>query len=110
MTTPTPTPEAESASPLPTPTAEQQKVLDRIALQRDRLRARRAAHRQALALQAGQQPGVDPDAPLVSRVLAFARLHPALVAVAAVGALVAGPSRILRWSSMLMPLLARMRR
>lgn len=93
----------------PAPSAGQQKVLDRIALQRDRLRARRAAQRQALAVHS-QQQGIEPDAPLVAKLLAFARLHPAVVAVAAVAAAVAGPSRIIRWSSFLMPLLARMRR
>ncbi|MDR6215527.1 hypothetical protein QE399_003216 [Paracidovorax wautersii] len=102
-------PPLERDSGLPTPTEPQQKVLDRIALQRERLRARRAAHRQAVALQA-EDAGIDPQAPLVARVLAFARLHPAVVAVAALGALAAGPSRLIRWSSVLMPLLARMRR
>ncbi len=102
-------PPLERDSSLPTPTELQQKVLDRIALQRERLRARRAAHRQAVALQA-EDAGIDPHAPLVARVLAFARLHPAVVAVAALGALAAGPSRLIRWSSVLMPLLARMRR
>ena len=107
MTTPKP-PFPELKPGLPAPTEQQQRVLDRIALQRDRLRARRAAHHQAVALQA-EETGIDPNAPLVARVLAFARLHPAVMAVAAVGALAAGPSRLIRWSSMLLPLLARMR-
>lgn len=93
----------------PVPTPEQQKVLDRILVQRERLRARRAAHRQALAVQA-QQQGLEPDAPFATRLLAFARLHPAAVAVAAVAAVAAGPSRLIRWAGMLMPLWSRLRR
>lgn len=91
------------------PSDAQQEVLQRIALQRDRLRARRAAHRQALAVRSSQQPTIEPDAPLVARLLAFARLHPAVVAVAAVAALAVGPSRIMRWSAVVMPLISRMR-
>lgn len=102
-------PTTQSDVPFPAPSDAQQKVLQRIALQRDRLRARRAAHRQALAVRSGQQPTVEPDAPLVARLLAFARLHPAVVAVAAVAALAVGPSRIIRWSTVLMPLISRMR-
>lgn len=94
---------------MPAPTEAEQKVLERIALQRDRLRARRAAHRQALVIRSGQTPAVEPDAPLVARVLAFARLHPAVVAAAAVAALAVGPSRIIRWYGVVMPLLSRMR-
>lgn len=87
----------------------QKKVVERIAVQRARLRARRAAHRQALAVRHGQPPAIEPDAPLVARLLAFARLHPAVVPVAAVAALAVGPSRIIRWSTVLMPLISRMR-
>src|SRR3990167_159906 len=53
------TPSSPSPMPqpvFPPPTAAQQRVLDRIALQRERLRARRAARAQSLAL-AQRDPG-----------------------------------------------------
>lgn len=103
------TPHPQASPPLLPVTAEQQKVLDRIAVQRERLKARRAAQRQALAVQA-QQQGTDLDATLVMRVLAFARMHPVAVGVAAVVAMAAGPQRLVRWAGLLMPLVARMRR
>lgn len=98
-----------SAKSLPTPTPEQQQVLDRILVQRERLRARREAYRQTRAIVQARA-GIDPDAALPSKLLAFARLHPVAVAAAAGVAVMAGPRRLLRLTSMLMPLLARMRR
>ncbi|GKT27062.1 hypothetical protein [Acidovorax sp. SUPP3334] len=94
------------------PNDSQQRVLERIALQRQRLRARRAAHSQAVQVQAAQeqQQANDPDTPLSIRLLAFARSHPAAVAVAAGLAVVAGPSRLIRWAGLVMPLVMRMRR
>ncbi|HCL85265.1 MAG TPA: hypothetical protein DIC45_01865 [Comamonadaceae bacterium] len=98
-----------SAKPLPTPTPEQQQVLDRILVQRERLRARREAYRQTRAIVQARQ-GIDPDAALPARLLTFAKLHPAFVAAVAGVAVLAGPRRLIRLAGMLMPLMARMRR
>ncbi|MBS0506464.1 MAG: hypothetical protein JSR53_03670 [Proteobacteria bacterium] len=93
----------------PTPTPQQQLVLDRIHAQRERLRTRRQALRQARATTA-TQGRVDPNDPLLTRLLTFARLHPlALGAVAGVAAL-AGPNRVMRWVGVVLPAILRMRR
>lgn len=98
-----------SASPgsVPVPTAAQQKVLDRIALQRERLRARRAARAQAMALA---QRDVGADESLALRAAGFARQHPLAVAAMAGVALVAGPRRLVRWAGVVLPLVMRLRR
>jgi len=98
-------PAAAPASP------EQQKVLNRILVQRERLKARRTAYRQSRAVMASEGAGrVEPGAPVAMRMLAFARLHP-LVTAAAVGvAVMAGPARLIRWAGMVMPLVVRLRR
>lgn len=98
-----------SAKPLPVPTPEQQQVLDRILVQRERLRAQREAYRQTRAIMQART-GVDPHSPLPARLLAFAKLHPAVVAALAGVAVLAGPRRLIRLSGMLMPLLSRLRR
>ena len=93
----------------PEPTAAQQKVLDRIATQRERLRARQAARAQALAL--AQRDGAGPiDESLALRAAAFAREHPLAVAAMAGAGLVAGPRRLIRWAGVLLPMLMRLRR
>ena len=92
------------------PSPAQQKVLDSIASQRSRLRARRAARAQSLALtrQPGPVGGIDES--LVLRAAGFAREHPlAVVAMAGVG-LLAGPRRLVRWAGVLLPMLMRLRR
>ncbi|MFN3375743.1 MAG: hypothetical protein ACK40S_04245 [Burkholderiaceae bacterium] len=88
------------------PTPEQQRVLDRIALQRQRLRERRAQAERSAA-QAQAQATAEPG---LQRVLEFARAHPSLVAGAVGVALWAGPRRLLRWGSTLLPLLLKLRR
>lgn len=101
-----------SAAPLAVAaSAEQQRVLDRIAAQRLRLRERKARRAQAVAAsrQAQQVAGLGPDASLVSRLAVFARLHPVAVAVAAAAAVVVGPRRVLRWAGVVMPMLMRLR-
>ncbi len=94
---------------IPEPSVEQREVLERIERQRERLHARRLAQRQALALREEQQ-SIDPEAPLSVKLIAFARLHPVAVAVAAAAAIVAGPSRLVRWAGIAMPLISRLRR
>lgn len=104
---------ASLAAPLHvTPTVEQQRLLDRIAVQRERLRARRAARAQALAhaRPAGGEAGSGIDASLALRAAAFAREHPAAVAVLAGAALMAGPRRLIRWTGVVLPIVLRMRR
>lgn len=94
---------------MPGATPEQQQVLDRILVQRERLRARREAYRQTRAIVQARA-GVDPDSSLPTRLLAFAKLHPTFVAGAAALALVAGPRRLIRVAGLLIPLVSRMRR
>lgn len=102
---------SHSFVPLPiTPTPEQQAVLERIAAQRERLRARRAAHEQAEA-QAVADTGVPADMPWLAKAVLFAREHPGVTASAAAAvAMAAGPRRLVRWASVLLPLLLRSRR
>lgn len=90
----------------------QQKVLERIAMQRQRVRARRAARSQAMQVQAAQdqRQAADSDTSMTIRLLAFARSHPAAVAVVAGLAVVAGPARLIRWAGLAMPLIMQMRR
>lgn len=93
----------DSGQPARVPTPQQQKVLDRILVQRERLRARRAPG-------AGAEVRVEPDAPLAARLVAFARLHPVAVAAVVGAAVLAGPQRLVRWATLVMPLVMRMRR
>lgn len=95
---------------LPAPTAAQQKVLDRIATQRDRLRARRSAMAQTRALTQ-QRDGIGGiDESFVLRAAGFAREHPLAVAAMAGVGLLAGPRRLIRWAGVVLPLLMRLRR
>lgn len=99
-----------SEESLPVPGTEaQQQIVERIALQRERLRARRAARLQSQAL-AAVASGSDADAPLLLRVVAFTRQHPAAVAALAGVAMAAGPRRLVRWASVVLPLVMRLRR
>ncbi|BEP91689.1 hypothetical protein GmRootA79_00730 [Acidovorax sp. A79] len=92
------------------PTMAQQRVLDRIAMQRERLRARRAARAQSLALAQREQGDGGLDESLVLRAAGFAREHPLAVAAMAGVAVVAGPRRLIRWAGVLLPMLMRLRR
>jgi len=98
---------------VPEPTAEQQRVLDRIAQQRERIRARRVARAQSLALaqqsSQRQRPSASPDEPFAIRAIVFAKQYPAVVAALAGVALVAGPGRLVRWAGVAMPLVTRLR-
>lgn len=96
---------------LPRPTAQQQRILDRIALQRERLRARRAARAQAQALTESQRAAAGgAEDSLALRAAGFAREHPLAVAAIAGMAVVAGPRRLIRWAGVLLPMLLRLRR
>jgi hypothetical protein len=102
--------DSQASGTTPEPTAAQQKVLDRIATQRERLHARRAAREQSVALSQQAAPGASMEESLALRAMAFAREHP--VAVAALGGLglAAGPSRLIRWAGVVLPMVVRMRR
>ncbi len=108
----TPSSEADIAQAvLATATPEQRQVLDRIAVQRERLRARRAARAQSLAL-AERNPGLATavDESTLLRAAGFAREHPVAVAAVAGMALIAGPRRLIRWAGVVLPLVMRLRR
>ncbi len=91
-------------------TPEQQQVVERITVQRERLRARRAARAQSLAL-AEQNAGLGGiDESFALRAAGFAREHPIAVAAMAGVALLAGPRRLVRWAGVLLPMLMRLRR
>jgi len=110
MATASPSTAIDSAADLPQPSDVQQKVLDRIATQRARLRARRAARAQSLALTQQRDGSGGIDESVALRAIGFAREHPiALVALAGVG-LLAGPRRLIRWTGVVLPLLLRLRR
>lgn len=98
------------AENLPPPSDAQQAVLDRIATQRSRLRARRAARAQSLALahQGGGAGGIDES--VLLRAAGFAREHPLAVAAMAGIGLLAGPRRLIRWAGVVLPVLMRLRR
>src|SRR6218665_2324774 len=94
---------------IPPPTAAQQWVLARIEQQRDRLRARRAAHDRPLAV-AESHAGAGADESLVLRTAWFVREHPWAVAAMVLLAAVAGPRRLVRWAGVLLPVLVRLKR
>lgn len=110
MASPSPSAGVQNVADIPLPTTSQQKVLDRIATQRGRLRARRAARAQSLALSRQRDAAGGIDESLILRVAGFAREHPlAMAAMAGVG-LVAGPRRLVRWAGVVLPMLMRLRR
>lgn len=96
-------PEWRTASP------QERAVLQRIAAQRERLKAAKSARVQAQTLRA-QQQFVPADAPLMERVSTFVRLHPVASAAVAGVALMVGPRKLLRVASPLIPMLLKLRR
>ena len=90
------------------PTAEQQRVLARIAAQRERLAARRSQRSQSLAAAVRTGQGALPET-LVLRLMVFVKQHPVAVAALAGVALAAGPRRLVRWASVVWPLVVRLR-
>lgn len=85
-------------------------VLQRIAAQRERLKGRRVARAQALALRSSQASRMPSGGGLPDRLLAFARLHPVALAALVGGAAVLGPMRLIRWTGIVLPLLAKLKR
>lgn len=110
MTAANPAPVAETGA-VTEPTVGQQQVLDRIAVQRKRLRARRAAHAQAVAMaRSTQEVGAGNEGSFVVRLAGFMREHPIAVASLVGVAAVIGPRRLVRWATLLLPLVLRMGR
>ena len=96
---------------LPPPTEAQQQVMDRIAVQRERLDARRAQRvQQKAVLHAQQSSSTSAGAPMLLRVVALARQYPvAVAALAGVALVAAGPRRVLRWVGVALPFVVRLR-
>lgn len=88
---------------------EERAVLKRIAMQRDRMAAAKQAKAQAQSLRA-QPETVPADAPLMERLVVFAKLHPVATAAVAGVALMIGPRKLLRYGGMALPLLAKLKR
>ena len=84
-------------------------VLKRIAMQRDRWVAAKHAQQQTKALRA-QADTVPADAPLVERLVVFAKLHPVATAVVAGLALMLGPRKLMRYGGLALPLLGKFKR
>lgn len=102
----------DNQSPVPEPTADQQRVLDRIAKQRERIRARRIARAQSVALaqqRSTQQHNSVLDESFALRAADFAKQHPVAVAALVGVAVVAGPGRLIRWAGLAMPIISRLR-
>jgi len=91
-----------SASP------EQQVILRRIVAQRERFRARHAAVRQGIN-QGTELLHTPISGPLLVRLLAFAKLHPVFTATVIAAAVAAGPQRLNRLGSAVLPWLERLR-
>lgn len=89
--------------------APERAVLQRIAMQRDRLAGAQQAQAQAQHLRT-QPEAVPADAPLAQRLLVFVKLHPVATAAVAGLALMIGPRKLLRYGSMALPLLAKFKR
>ena len=92
------TPSMHPEEPQGPATPAQQKILHRIAAQRERIQARRQAFAQANSAAEAGAAGIGDDS-LVLRCVAFAKQHPAL-----------GPSRLVRWASVALPWILRFRR
>ena len=107
-----PVPSIATDAPINQPTAAQQRILDRIDKQRDRLRARRAAHKQAQALAVRQSnaPTGGTGNSFALRAAGFALEHPVAIAAVAGIAMVSGPRRLIRWAGVLVPLEMRLKR
>ena len=91
------------------PTAQQQRVLARIAAQRERLAVRQQQRAQSLAIAAQAGQGSLTDTPFLQRLGVFVKQHPVAIAALAGVALTAGPRRLGRWAGIALPLLMRLR-
>lgn len=92
-----------------TASEQERVVLQRIAMQRDRMAAAQQAKAQAKSLRM-QSDSVPANAPLTERLFVFAKLHPVATAAVAGLALMIGPRKLLRYGSIALPLLAKFKR
>lgn len=90
------------------PSDEQQKVMDRIEAQRERLRVRRTERAHRMALVQNEQVVVA-QTPLWLRTAVVARRYPVGAALLAGVALLVGPKRLFQWAGVGLPLYLRMR-
>ena len=104
-----PTPPMHPDKPLVPATPAQQKILHRIAAQRERIQARQQAYAQANSAAEAGAAGIGDDS-LVLRCVAFGKQHPAAVVALACAAMALGPSRLVRWASVALPWIMRFRR
>ena len=81
----------------------------RIAMQRDRWVAAKHAQQQAKALRT-QADTVPADAPLMERLVVFAKLHPIATAAVAVLAVMVGPRKLMRYGGLALPLISKLKR
>lgn len=88
---------------------QERAVMRRIAMQRDRLAATKQAQLQAKALRA-QVTEVPADAPLSERLVIFAKLHPVATAAVVGLALMIGPRKLLRWGTVALPIISKLKR
>ena len=96
---------------VPPPTPEQQRLLDRMQAQRQRLLVWQAQQQYAPRSSIGSagSPAALLSSALLGRLGWFARRHP-LAVLAGVGlAWAAGPKRLVQWAGVLLPLLLRTR-
>ena len=102
------TPSAAQEPILKNPSDEQQKVIDRIAAQRERLRVRRTerAHRWVMLRQ---EKAVVSQTPFWLRTAVVARRYPLGMSLLAGAVLLIGPKRVVRWAGIGLPLYMRMR-
>ncbi len=84
-------------------------VLKRIAMQRDRWVAAKHAQQQAKALRT-QADTVPADAPLMERLVVFAKLHPIATAAVAGLAVMVGPRKLMRYGGLALPLISKLKR
>ncbi|MDD2610870.1 MAG: hypothetical protein PHX60_14515 [Giesbergeria sp.] len=93
------------------PTPEQQRLLDRMQAQRQRLLVWQAqqSHFPRRSMGSASNPAALLSSALLGRLAWFARRHP-LAVLAGVGvAWAAGPKRLAQWAGVLLPLLLRPR-
>ena len=102
------TPSGAQEPILKNPSDEQQKVIDRIAAQRERLRVRRTERAHRLVVLS-QEKAVVSRSPLWLRTAVVARRYPLGVSLLAGVALLVGPRRLVRWAGIGLPLYMRVR-
>jgi len=91
-------------------TAAERAVLKRIAAQRDRLcsaKKTQQVHSNTLRAPASTVPA---EAPFAQRLAVFVKLHPVATASVAGLALLLGPRKLIRFSSIAIPLISKLKR